>query len=93
MVLQAAAVENDLGDVFGLAALGDQAADFFGGILVRAGLLVGLEVPLGGVGGSDGFALVVIDDLGVNVLRREMCRRASCGCARGAPRSSVCGSN
>ena len=69
MVLQAAAVEDDLGDILGLAALGNETADFHGRVLVCAGFLVSLEITLGGIRGSDGFALLVIDDLGVNVLR------------------------
>ena len=69
MVLQAAAVEDDLGDVFGLAALRDQAADFSGGVLVCAGFLVSLEVTLGGIHGSDRPAIEVVDDLDIDVFR------------------------
>ena len=67
--LQAAAVENDLGNVLCLAALCEELAHLDGGVLVRAGLLVSLEVSLGRVGRDDGLPLLVVDDLRVNVLR------------------------
>ena len=73
MVVEAAAVEDDLADVLALAALGDQFADLARRYPCwRALILSPLKVFLGGVRRSEGLALLVVDDLGVNVLAREM---------------------
>src|SRR5258706_7068099 len=71
----APAVEDHVLDALVDGALGDQGADAGGGVLVRAlGRL--LVATFQRRGGGQGHAALIIDDLGVDVLRRTEDRQA-----------------
>src|SRR6185312_13999789 len=70
----AAAVEDHVLDALFQSAFGDQLADALGGGLV--GALPAVLAPFEAGRGGQGDALGVIDDLGVDVLRRAEHRQA-----------------
>src|SRR5690348_9625474 len=70
VILVTAAVEHAGLDAGRDRALGNQLADLGRGVLVGAGLELGLQALVERRGGGQGQALQVVDDLGVDVLAR-----------------------
>src|SRR5579884_1385273 len=66
----APAIEHDLGDALGFRLFRDRLADFLGRSQVAAGLFGALAFDSGS--GNKSLALQVVDDLGVNVVRRAI---------------------
>src|SRR5262245_56375537 len=67
VVLEAAAVEDHGADALLLGPLGDELPHGLGRGDVRAALLVLAQILLDGRGGAQRAAVVVVDDLGVDV--------------------------
>ena len=70
------AIENHLLDACLLCPLGNQLADLDRGRRVGAGLERTLEILLQGRGSGQRVAIGVVDDLGIDVLRRTIDRQA-----------------
>src|SRR5689334_10519285 len=86
MVLVASAVEANLVNAGLLGPLGHDAADYGGGRLVAAVLDLGLDVGLHGAGRDQRRPGLVIDHLGVDVLRAAEDRQAG---TFGRPREPI----
>ena len=80
----AAAVEHDVLDAFVLRPLGDQLADRLGRIDGRAGLQTLARVLLQRGGRDQGRALLVVDDLRVDLLDERNTESRLRACARAA---------
>ena len=71
VITEPAAVEDDMGDVLGFGALGDELADFLRAFDIRAKLGIG-ERFFRGEGADERLARDVIDDLRANVIAGEI---------------------